>query len=460
MRRTLYIRIIIMTMVIMIASAVIAFIATNVYYQYKLKPENDAKVTSIAKNIVAVFEENNYSNIVPYLESMTDLGYKFYLVDQVGDAFMYGEPFRKSNLDSADVDKVLRGEIYHGIANFPWRPFVTGFFDDQLKNTVGIPMEVHGETHALFVRPNTMQQFGEMRLFLVILLVLTLLFSFLLVLISTRFIVNPIKKLTAATKRIAAGNYHIKLKMNRHDEIGRLAMDFSTMSDNLERIEEKRQAFVSSVSHEIQSPLTSIQGFSQTLREEDLSGAEREYYLEIIEKESRRLSVLSKQLLTLSFLDSEMEQKEKVSFNLADQLKDVIYTMQWQWQEKDIALEMDIHPVEMTGEPGLLQQVWMNLITNAIRYTETGGMITIHAARNKSGILVTVADTGIGIAKGNIPHLFERFYKADKARTRTENSTGLGLAIAKKIIELHGGTIVVESNLGEGSVFEVLLPNE
>ncbi len=440
---------------IMIASSIIAFIVTNIYYQQFLKPENDAKVTSIAENIIGVLEENNYQRISPYLESMKDLGYKFYLVDQAGEGVMYGDPFRKYNVDMADVDSVLNGKTYHGIADFPWRPFVTGFFDNELKNTIGMPVDVNGETYALFVRPNSMQQFGEMRIFLALLLVLSLLFSFLLVLISTSYIVNPIKRLTEATKKIAAGNYHLKLKVNRRDEIGRLARDFSIMSGVLEQTEEKRQEFVSSVSHEIQSPLTSIQGFSQTLREEELSREERDHYLAIIERESRRLSVLSKQLLTLSSLDSEMEEKVRIPFNLADQLKETVYMTQWQWQKKDIAVEMDIEPVTMTGEPGLLQQVWVNLITNAIRYTGEGGTITIRASQDKTGAHVTVADTGIGIAEEHIPHLFERFYKADKARTRTEKSTGLGLAIAKKTIELHGGTIMVESRPGEGTQFDV-----
>src|SRR5690625_5971487 len=140
--------------------------------------------------------------------------------------------------------------------------------------------------------------------FLAVLLILALLFSFLFVLVSTTFIVRPIKRLTKATKKIAAGNYHLKLKVNRKDEIGRLSDDFTKMSDRLNRTEEKRQEFVSNVSHEIQSPLTSIQGFSQALREEELPEEDRDRYLGNIEKESRSLSVLSKQLLTLTFLDS------------------------------------------------------------------------------------------------------------------------------------------------------------
>lgn len=444
----------------MIASAVISFLGTNVYYQYYLKPENDKKVTQIAENIVTVFETNDYQQVSPYFNSMTDLGYKFYLVDQEGNEKTYGDPFRLHNLKPERVKEVLDGNVYHGIKNYPWKPFVTGFFDDELKNTIGMPIEINGETEALFVRPNTMQQFGEMRTFLAVLLILALIFSFLLVLISTRLIVNPIKKLTDATKKIAAGNYHLKLNVNRRDEIGRLASDFSKMSDSLEQTEEKRQEFVSSVSHEIQSPLTSIQGFSQTLRDEKLSEEERHHYLSIIEKESKRLSALSKQLLTLSFLDSEMDADNQVAFDLADQLKEVIFSTQWQWREKDIAMEMDMIPTKIVGDPRLIQQVWINLITNAIRYTDPGGTVTIRTKSEKNGTQITIEDTGIGIAEPDILKLFDRFYKVDKARTRTEKSTGLGLAIAKKIVELHDGTIMVESEPGMGSQFHVYLPKK
>src|SRR5690625_5286857 len=192
--------------------------------------------------------------------------------------------------------------------------------------------------------------------FLAVLLILALLFSFLFVLVSTTFIVRPIKRLTKATKKIAAGNYHLKLKVNRKDEIGRLSDDFTKMSDRLNRTEEKRQEFVSNVSHEIQSPLTSIQGFSQALREEELPEEDRDRYLGIIEKESRRLSVLSKQLLTLSFLDSELSVNDMVVLDVGAQLKEVVSMTEYHWREKDITIEMDLYSNIILGEPRLLQQ--------------------------------------------------------------------------------------------------------
>lgn len=456
--RTLYVRIFITTIGIMIASALLAFIVTNIYYHFYLKPENDKKITNIAENSVAIYEENDDQSVDDYFSTLTDLGYQFYIVDQEGNSKMYGVPFRTYELPSEEIERVLNGKIYHGIANYPWKLFVTGFFNNKLSNTVGVPFEMNGKTHALFVRPDTNHQFGEMRIFIVVLLILALLFSFLLVLVSTTFIVRPIKKLTDATKKIAAGNYHLKLKVNRQDEIGRLAYDFTKMSSSLALTEKKRQEFVSNVSHEIQSPLTSIQGFSQALREEELPDEMRVRYLSIIESETKRLSALSKQLLTLSTLESEGEEIEQTSVNISKQLKEVISVTEWQWREKDIVIEMDIEEGYVTGDAGLLQQVWMNLVTNAIRYSDEGGKITVQLINEKENINVYVKDTGVGIAEDQIPHLFDRFFKVDKARTRTENSTGLGLSIVKKIIELHQGTIMIESKLGEGSVFQVVLP--
>lgn len=456
--RTLYVRIILTTMFIMIASACIAFFVTNMYYHYYLKPQNDEKVTHIAQSVVNIFEQSDQKDIEAYLSSMTHLGYNFHLFADDGHAQTFGVPLDTISLSSEVITSVLNGHIYHGIKDYPWKPFVTGFFNNEIANTIGVPIHVNDEVYALFVRPHTVQLFGEMRIFLALLLIIILLFSFLSILISTQYIVKPIQNLTEATKKIAAGNYHVKLNVDRRDEIGRLAHDFTKMSDSLERTEEKRQEFVSSVSHEIQSPLTSIQGFSQALREEQLSDDERSHYLLIIEKESRRLSQLSSQLLTLSFLDSKGDERTNVLFDLMSQLKEVISTTEWLWRNKDLALEVLGESVQFVGDPKLLYQVWMNVITNAIRYTKPGGTIKIEVHKKATQIEVVMTDTGIGISKEDVSQIFDRFYKVDKARTRTEASTGLGLSIAKKIIELHDGTIMVESELNEGSIFTITLP--
>lgn len=458
--RTLYVRIIMTTMFIMVASTMVAFIVTNVYYNNFLKQKNDDKITETAYHIANMHEFNTDSSIVAYLDATAKMGYKLHIIDENGEEQTFGEPFSSEELDPSVVPSVIAGETFHGIAEYPWRPFITGFFDHTLANTIGVPIEVDGETKALFVRPYVNQHFGEMRMFLAILLILTLLFSFLIVLISTRYIVKPILHLTDATKKIAAGNYHLELNVNRKDEIGRLARDFRKMSRSLEQTEEKRQEFVSSVSHEIQSPLTSIQGFSQALREEEIPVEEQQRYLSIIEKESRRLSVLSNQLLTLSFLDSETDVDQFVSLDLEKQIKEVISATEWQWREKKLSItyEETGGDVRVHADPKLLYQVWMNVLTNAIKYTPNDGEIRIEVVDKVREVEVRIADTGVGIADEDLTQLFERFYRGDKARTRSDHSTGLGLSITKKIIELHDGVIMVTSEVGVGSTFTITLP--
>lgn len=456
--RTLYVRIIATTMLIMIVSALVAFIISNIYYDRTLKPQNDDKVTNISTQVVDILEAGTLEEMPHYLTAMADLGYKFYVIDENGNSESFGDPFSSTFIEEENIAMVLNGDIYHGIKQFPWGLFVTGFYNNSLQNTVGIPVNIDGQSFALFVRPDSTKLFGEMRIFLAVLVLLMLLLSFIFVLASTRYIVQPLRKLRDATKKIAAGNYHIKLRSNRKDEIGRLASDFTKMSTSLEQTEQKRQEFVSNVSHEIQSPLTSIQGFSQALQEQQLTEEERTHYLEIIEKESRRLSSLSEQLLTLSFLDRKRVTEEIVTFNITDQLREIISMTEWQWREKDLAIEIHLSPINVKGDPKLLHQVWMNIVTNAIRYTPTGGKITIQVNEQRGSVEVLVTDTGIGIAQEHISQLFDRFFIVDQARTRTKSSTGLGLSIAKKIIEMHNGTIMVESEEGLGSTFIVTLP--
>src|SRR5699024_7452861 len=153
----------------------------NVYYQYYLKPENDEKVTSIAKRAAAIFEHSQDRTIQSYLNDMAEFGHQYYLISPDGTEESFGGPFRTEIIQRNHVKKVLDGDIYHGIRDFSCKLFITGFFDNELVNTVGVPVHVDDEVYALFVRQDTGKQFGEMRIFLSVLLILTLLFSFLFV---------------------------------------------------------------------------------------------------------------------------------------------------------------------------------------------------------------------------------------------------------------------------------------
>ncbi|MGE7119432.1 sensor histidine kinase [Peribacillus sp. NPDC097264] len=456
--KTLYFRIVVQTILIMVLASVIAFLLSNVYYHQVLKPYNGEKISKVAREIVSLYEENPDQDIDAYLNHVSGLHYQLYLINEQGKATSYGKSFHQTDLDGDTVSDVLNGKVYEGIETYNNGLFITGFFEDALENSIGVPLNVDGEKYALFVRPDIEKQFGEIRFFLAVLLVLMILLSFFFIIFNTRFLVKPITKLTEATKRIADGDYSGELNVTRGDEIGDLAKHFSKMTQSIQRLEDMRQEFVSNVSHEIQSPLASIQGFSQTLQSEELTKEKRKEYLSIIEKESRRMSAMSKQLLILASLDKGDDPLQRTSFDLAQQIRQVLFMLEWSWREKDMVIEMDLPSTMISADEKLLIQVWTNLITNSIKYSESGGSIIIRIKKIGRMVEVIIKDTGMGIADEELPHIFERFYKVDKMRNRSENGSGIGLSITKKTVELHGGTIAVQSELGEGSTFYVRLP--
>ncbi|UJF33484.1 sensor histidine kinase [Paenibacillus hexagrammi] len=262
-------------------------------------------------------------------------------------------------------------------------------------------------------------------------------------------------------RRMSKGDFNVSIENNPYNgPFVELVESINDMAVELGQMEKMRQEFISNVSHEIQSPLTSISGFSRALQSDDISPEDRKHYLEIIEAESRRLSKLSDNLLKLTSLESQQHPFEPEIFRLDKQLRHVILACEPQWQEKELELDVQLSPGSLTGDGELLSQVWTNLIYNAIKFTPAGGTIRVSLDfENENQLAVVhIADSGIGIAEEDQPHIFERFYKADKARQRTQSGSGLGLSIAKKIIEMHNGQVTVQSRIGEGTVFTVKLP--
>ncbi|PEZ02208.1 sensor histidine kinase [Bacillus sp. AFS018417] len=456
--RSLYSRFVIISIVIMLVSSIVGFLLSNVYYHIYLKPYNSEKILKYAQEVKHLYEKSDEHSREEYLQSISKLGFEIYVVDDHKQGKRYGNAFRKINVSEETIDSVLKGHTYNGISTYPARLFITGFFDNELINSIGIPIQHDGTNYALFIRPDIQQQFGEMRIFFAALICLTVVISIICIAIAARFIVRPIQLFTSATKKIANGEYEIALPEYRKDEIGTLAVSFRKMAKSLKDLERMRQEFVSNVSHEFQSPLASIQGFSKTLQTNDMSESERKRYLKIIESESRRMSSLCKQLLTLASLDKEEQVLDKKMFDAGKQIRDVIFMLEWQWREKDVAIELDVPSIQVYGDENLLHQVWTNLLTNSIKFTESGGTISFYGEEKETELHFTISDTGLGMSEEEIEKIFERFYKADEARNRTIEGSGLGLSIVKKIVDLHEGTITVHSIKGEGTTFTIQLP--
>lgn len=260
--------------------------------------------------------------------------------------------------------------------------------------------------------------------------------------------------------KIAGGDFDARLDKETEGKgaLGELVESVNNMALELGRMEKMRQEFISNVSHEIQSPLTSISGFAQALRNDKLILGDRLHYLDIIEAESIRLSRLSDNLLRLASLEAETVSFEPKPYRLDKQLRSIVLACEPQWADKRINMELFLEEISITADEDMLSQVWINLVHNSIKFTPEGGSVRIELKRNGDKAEFSISDTGIGIAEEAQEHVFERFYKADKARERSNKGSGLGLAIAKRIIDMHCGAINVRSKLGEGASFTVSLP--
>jgi signal transduction histidine kinase len=456
--RSLYVKFVVITIGIMILSGVLAFLISNTYYQQKLKPINNQKNTKIALDIVRFAEEHPNINLNEYLENISTIGYQIYLVGDSGKDSFFGAPFRDRTLSASTKKQVFQGQIYHGILHFPQETFVTGFFANELKNTIGVPLTHNGIKYALFIRPDIKLLFNEMHYLFGWLLALMIVLSIAMVIISTKYLVKPISKLTAATTSLAKGNFNVELDIDRGDELGQLSHSFLKMSRKLEQLDEMRKEFISNISHDIQSPLSNIKGYTNLLKKEPLGDIEKTQYISVINEEINRLSTLTKQLLLLASLDRNEDILKKKPFNVAKQIKDLVRNYQWAVNEKGIMISYNLPDIEIIGDPSLLYTVWDNLLTNAIKYNKPKGSIDISIKESAESILVTFEDTGIGMNNEEMERIFDRFYRADIARSRTVEGTGLGLSITATIVKLNGGTIKVNSKEKEGTVFVVELP--
>ncbi|MDQ0169277.1 sensor histidine kinase [Paenibacillus tundrae] len=263
-------------------------------------------------------------------------------------------------------------------------------------------------------------------------------------------------------KRISSGEYdraHLNESRIKGYSMSFLSRNVNRMAEELTLREKLNQEFISNVSHEIQSPLTAIKGFTHVLRNPELTIAERTHYLDIIERESNRLSNLSTNMQKLSWL-KELNLDMKIqNFRLDQQLREVVLTMEYHWSQKDIELSVHLQETQCLANEELLNQVWMNLLDNAIKFTPNGGQIRIDLTNTHRGLVVEIRDNGIGMTADEQNRIFERFYKSDRSRNREKKGSGLGLSIVQKIVELHHGKISVSSVPNDGTTFTVHLTN-
>lgn len=284
------------------------------------------------------------------------------------------------------------------------------------------------------------------------------LIALLLGLFLARKLTRPLRELTAASQAMARGDLEQQVTIRSQDELGELAAAFNRMSAELTRANQARRQMTADIAHDLRTPLTVIKGYTEALRDGDLLPASATF--ETIYQEAEHLSHLIEDLRMLSLVDAGELTLHRQAVQPKDMLDRTAAAHLPQAQQSGIALNVDaaadLPPIYV--DPERLAQVLGNLVGNAMRYTPEGEQITLAARQQAGALQITVQDTGVGIDRVDLPHIFDRFYRSDDARETNEGESGLGLAIAKSLVEAHGGTITVASTQGAGSTFTITLP--
>lgn len=269
---------------------------------------------------------------------------------------------------------------------------------------------------------------------------------------------RPVEQILNATEKIAAGDFSVRLQQRHgyaeYDEYDSIMENLNTMTEALSRSEVLKTDFVSNVSHELKTPLAVIKSYALLLQREK-DEEKRKEYSDVLIKAAQKLSDLVTNILKLSKLENEKLLPEKTAFRLDECIAEAVIGLEERIEAKGIELECDLDEVEIFSSQGYLEIVWNNLISNAVKFTEKGGRVEITLKKERGFAVVKVKDTGCGISSETGRRIFDKFYQGDTSHAQEGN--GLGLALVKKVIDILGGEISVQSEIGKGSTFTVVL---
>lgn len=333
-----------------------------------------------------------------------------------------------------------------------------GLFSDDVI-TVALPIQTNGQPNGMVMLHSTISQLKSVQsniiqVFYVPFLLMIIISFSLLGLISGK-IMRPIRKINAIAEEYSTGNFDTKMNIHSDDEIGQLASTLEYMASELSKLDEYRKDFISNISHDFRSPLTSIKGYIEAIQDGTIPPEKQDKYLGIIIEETKRLTKLTTSLLELNSLDSYGLWLVLKDFNIIELVKSAMNTFEGKCSEKNISLILNNHSEHsiVHADKTKIQQVIYNLLDNAIKFTPEGKNIYITLSEKNDKIFVSVKDEGCGISKDSLNKIWVRFYKADASRGKDKQGTGLGLAITREIIKSHNENINVVSTEGVGSEF-------
>ena len=269
--------------------------------------------------------------------------------------------------------------------------------------------------------------------------------------------VKPLDELVRVMQVVAGGDFTVRVRERRNaNPLSKLCRNFNSMVDELSGIEMFRRDFINTFSHEFKTPMISIMGFARQLRDGDPTAEEQREYADIIISECERLTNMSQSILLLSKFESQNIVSDLTSFRVDEQIRHCILLFEKQWTAKRLDLTVDLEEATFTSNEEMLSHIWINLISNAVKFTPEGGRIGVALKKTDGGITVAVSDSGCGMDEETKKHIFDKFFQGD--RSHSSEGSGLGLSVVSRILDLMNGTVEVESAPGEGSVFTVTLP--
>lgn len=269
---------------------------------------------------------------------------------------------------------------------------------------------------------------------------------------------SPVRKIIRAAEKLMKGDFSVRIEtgpaLAGRSDFDVIAEYFNRMAEELGGMETLREDFIANVSHELKTPLSIIRNYAVMLQSHDLSEEKRREYAKAISDTSRRLAELITNILRLNKLENQQIYPDSAPYDLGEQLRGCLLSFESQWEAKNLEIEADIDDdVTVEADSELLSLVWNNLLSNAVKFTDEGGRITLTLHTDGDMAVVKVADTGCGIDRETGKHIFEKFYQGDPSHTTMGN--GLGLALVRRVVEIVGGNISVESQVGKGSVFTI-----
>ena len=426
-----------------------------------------SQAAAIAESLVLVEKEQNYSDELKRMATaFSDTnGSTVFFINRSGLVTVCSDAVHDPTCPHTDL--IVNTETLRDVFVRGWFEETGDFFGlyDSAYHTVGVLIVGMGGNYdsAVFVcakAGGVMDYVAELLEPFGIALAVLLTVIYFVILLICRRVTRPIREISEATKAMANGDFTHRVHTNRSDEVGELARHFNSMADSLAALDSMSNSFITNVSHDLRTPMTTISGFVDGILDGTVPPDEQRRYLLVVSNEVKRLSATVNTMLSLSKILSGLKEIEQQPVELSELIVRVFMSFELALSEKQIdVLGLDGMPIVMTnGDGQLLYQAIYNLVDNAVKFTPPGGYISVSVSENTNDVALYIKNSGHGISETDQQHIFERFYKSDKSRSEDKQGAGVGLFIVKSIVTVHGGTVSVKSVEGQYSQFCVRLP--